>query len=76
MHVLYLYYSTKFCKIIVNMFRPVKVMRLIGRSTVEEIILHRAEAKLELTNTVIEGGQFSLGTSKDSLIADNNMQVT
>ena len=37
--------------------RPVKVVRLISRDTVEEIVLKRAEAKLKLTNTVIEGGQ-------------------
>ncbi len=53
------------------------MVRLIGRSSVEEVILKRAEAKLELTNTVIEGEQFSLGATadKDTLIADNNMQV-
>ena len=37
--------------------RPVKVIRLISRHTVEEIVLKRAHTKLELTNTVIEGGQ-------------------
>ena len=54
-----------------------KVIRLLGRSTVEEIILKRAEAKLRLTNAVIEGGQFSAGTSKDGsqLLADSNIQV-
>ena len=53
------------------------MIRLIGRDTVEEIILKRTEAKLKLTHTVIEGGQFSLGTNDEnqSLIADNNMQV-
>ena len=58
-------------------YRSVKVIRLIGRDSVEEIVLRRAEAKLKLTNTVIEGGQFSLGASKEkeSLIADNNLQV-
>ena len=39
--------------------RPVKVIRLLGRHSVEEIILKRAHSKLELTNTVIEGGQVS-----------------
>ncbi|XP_076450689.1 chromodomain-helicase-DNA-binding protein 1-like [Babylonia areolata] len=38
--------------------RPVKVIRLIGRNTVEEIILKRAEDKLKLTDTVIEKGEF------------------
>ncbi len=53
------------------------MIRLIGRDSVEEIVLRRAEAKLKLTNTVIEGGQFSLGANKEkeSLIADNNLQV-
>ena len=37
--------------------RPVKIIRLVGRSTVEEIVLKRADAKLKLTNTVIEGGK-------------------
>ncbi|KAI0219754.1 Chromodomain-helicase-DNA-binding protein 1-like [Lamellibrachia satsuma] len=55
--------------------RPVKVIRLLGRNTVEEIILKRAETKLQLTSAVIEGGHFSLGANKDALIADNNMQL-
>lgn len=37
--------------------RPVKVIRLVSRHSVEEIVLQRSLAKLELTNTVIEGGQ-------------------
>uniref|UniRef100_A0A4W3K6Y3 Chromodomain helicase DNA binding protein 1-like n=1 Tax=Callorhinchus milii TaxID=7868 RepID=A0A4W3K6Y3_CALMI len=37
--------------------KPVKIIRLIGRDTVEEIIYGRAKSKLKLTNTVIEGGQ-------------------
>ncbi|XP_071807715.1 chromodomain-helicase-DNA-binding protein 1-like [Asterias amurensis] len=41
--------------------RPVKIIRLVGRDSVEEVILKRADAKLKLTNTVIEGGKFSLG---------------
>ncbi|XP_050968849.1 chromodomain-helicase-DNA-binding protein 1-like [Labeo rohita] len=40
--------------------RPVKVIRLLGRDTVEEIIYSRAVSKLRLTNTVIEEGRFSL----------------
>lgn len=39
--------------------RPVKVIRLVGRDTVEEVILRRADMKLKLTNKVVEGGQFS-----------------
>ncbi|XP_072540472.1 chromodomain-helicase-DNA-binding protein 1-like [Salminus brasiliensis] len=40
--------------------RAVKVIRLLGRDTVEEIIYSRAVSKLRLTNTVIEDGRFSL----------------
>lgn len=40
--------------------RAVKVIRLLGRDTVEEIIYSRAVSKLRLTKTVIEEGRFSL----------------
>ncbi|XP_061744943.1 chromodomain-helicase-DNA-binding protein 1-like isoform X2 [Nerophis ophidion] len=40
--------------------RPVKVIRLLARDTVEEIMFSRAVSKLELTNTVMEEGRFSL----------------
>ncbi|XP_068175197.1 chromodomain-helicase-DNA-binding protein 1-like isoform X2 [Antennarius striatus] len=40
--------------------RPVKVVRLLARDTVEEIMYSRAVSKLQLTNTVIEEGRFSL----------------
>uniref|UniRef100_A0AAR2LK11 Chromodomain helicase DNA binding protein 1-like n=1 Tax=Pygocentrus nattereri TaxID=42514 RepID=A0AAR2LK11_PYGNA len=40
--------------------RAVKVIRLLGRDTVEEIIYSRAVSKLRLTSTVIEEGRFSL----------------
>uniref|UniRef100_A0AAZ3SCN2 Chromodomain helicase DNA binding protein 1-like n=1 Tax=Oncorhynchus tshawytscha TaxID=74940 RepID=A0AAZ3SCN2_ONCTS len=40
--------------------RAVKVIRLLGRDTVEEIVYSRASSKLSLTNTVIEEGRFSL----------------
>uniref|UniRef100_A0A8C6YEF6 Chromodomain helicase DNA binding protein 1 like n=1 Tax=Naja naja TaxID=35670 RepID=A0A8C6YEF6_NAJNA len=50
--------------------KPVKIIRLIGRDTVEEIIYRRAIAKLQLTNTVIEGGQFALGAHKTRDISD------
>lgn len=33
--------------------RPVKIIRLVAKSTVEEVILTRAEAKLKLTHSVI-----------------------
>ena len=41
----------------------------------EEVILRRAEAKLKLTNTVIEGGQFSLKSKNTDLITDENVKV-
>ncbi|KAM8889632.1 chromodomain-helicase-DNA-binding protein 1-like [Synchiropus picturatus] len=40
--------------------RPVKVIRLLARDTVEEVMYSRATSKLRLTNTVIEEGRFSL----------------
>ncbi|XP_053899403.1 chromodomain-helicase-DNA-binding protein 1-like isoform X1 [Malaclemys terrapin pileata] len=50
--------------------KPVKIIRLIGRDTVEEIIYRRAASKLQFTNTVIEGGQFALGVPKCQEAAD------
>jgi len=38
----------------------VKVIRLLAKDTVEEIMYSRAVSKLQLTNTVIEEGRFSL----------------
>ncbi|MGH0142092.1 UNVERIFIED_CONTAM: hypothetical protein FKN15_023028 [Acipenser sinensis] len=49
--------------------RPVKIIRLIGRDTVEEIVYRRAMSKLKLTNAVIEGGQFSHRDEGDSSMA-------
>ncbi|MBN3288763.1 CHD1L protein, partial [Polyodon spathula] len=49
--------------------RPVKIIRLIGRDTIEEIVYRRAMSKLKLTNTVIEGGQFSHRDEGDSSMA-------
>uniref|UniRef100_A0AAQ4S287 Chromodomain helicase DNA binding protein 1-like n=1 Tax=Gasterosteus aculeatus aculeatus TaxID=481459 RepID=A0AAQ4S287_GASAC len=40
--------------------RPVKVIRLLARDTVEEIMYSRAASKLRLTDTVMEDGRFSL----------------
>jgi len=42
----------------------VKIIRLIGRDTIEEIIYRRAASKLRLTNAIVEGGQFALGVPK------------
>ncbi|XP_017652241.2 chromodomain-helicase-DNA-binding protein 1-like [Nannospalax galili] len=50
--------------------KSVKVIRLIGRDTVEEIVYRRAASKLQLTNMVIEGGHFTLGAQKPSAEAD------
>lgn len=58
--------------------RPVKIVRLIGSNTVEEIILRRAEVKLKLTERVVEEGQFAILPQKDSklsLITDNKVKV-
>lgn len=54
--------------------RPVKVVRLISRDTAEEIVLQRAQAKLSLTQTVIEEGQFSHGTV--GMVANNNNELS
>ncbi|PFX20700.1 Chromodomain-helicase-DNA-binding protein 1-like [Stylophora pistillata] len=56
--------------------RPVKVIRLVARSTVEEIVLKRADDKLKLTNTVIEGGKFSGNVSALNQIAETPTQLT
>ena len=50
-------------------------MRLVGKNTVEEIILKRAEEKLKLTEKVIEEGQFSLGLSKQAMFTDDKVKV-
>uniref|UniRef100_A0ABK0LLF9 Chromodomain helicase DNA binding protein 1-like n=1 Tax=Rattus norvegicus TaxID=10116 RepID=A0ABK0LLF9_RAT len=50
--------------------KSVKVIRLIGRDTVEEIVYRKAASKLQLTNMVIEGGHFTLGAQKPAAEAD------
>ncbi|XP_047580547.1 chromodomain-helicase-DNA-binding protein 1-like isoform X1 [Lutra lutra] len=50
--------------------KSVKVIRLIGRDTVEEIVCRKAASKLQLTNAVIEGGHFTLGAQKPAADAD------
>ncbi|XP_054419257.1 chromodomain-helicase-DNA-binding protein 1-like [Pteronotus mesoamericanus] len=50
--------------------KSVKVIRLIGRDTVEEIICRKAASKLQLTSTIIEGGHFTLGAQKPAADAD------
>ncbi|CAL1541161.1 unnamed protein product [Lymnaea stagnalis] len=55
--------------------RPVKVIRLIGRNTVEEIILARAEEKLGLSDRVIERGDFATPSTKQNLFAQNANQL-
>ncbi|KAJ8350442.1 hypothetical protein SKAU_G00255720 [Synaphobranchus kaupii] len=49
--------------------RAVKVIRLLGRDTVEEMVYRRASSKLLLTNTVIEEGRFSLMDQAQSATA-------
>lgn len=49
--------------------RPVKIIRLLARDTVEEIMYSRAVSKLNLTNTVIEEGRFSLMEQAQSAAA-------
>ena len=49
------------------------MVRLISKDTAEEIVLQRAQAKLALTQTVIEAGQFSHGTV--DMVADNNNEL-
>lgn len=44
--------------------RSVKVIRLIGRDTVEEMVCGKAAAKLQLASTVVEGGHLTLGTQQ------------
>ena len=39
--------------------RPVKIIRLVSKNTVEEIVLKRAESKIKLTDSVLEEGQVS-----------------
>ncbi|XP_061042065.1 chromodomain-helicase-DNA-binding protein 1-like [Eubalaena glacialis] len=50
--------------------KSVKVIRLIGRDTVEEIVCRKAASKLQLTNTITEGGHFTLGAQKPAADAD------
>ncbi|XP_007459437.1 PREDICTED: chromodomain-helicase-DNA-binding protein 1-like isoform X1 [Lipotes vexillifer] len=50
--------------------KSVKVIRLIGRDTVEEIVCRKAASKLQLTNTIVEGGHFTLGAQKPAAHAD------
>ncbi|XP_060934573.1 chromodomain-helicase-DNA-binding protein 1-like [Limanda limanda] len=44
----------------IGQHRPVKVIRLLARHTVEELMYSRAVSKLHLTTAVIEDGRFSL----------------
>ncbi|XP_003793845.1 chromodomain-helicase-DNA-binding protein 1-like [Otolemur garnettii] len=50
--------------------KSVKVIRLIGQDTVEEIVYRKAASKLQLTSVIIEGGHFTLGAQKPSADAD------
>lgn len=59
---------------IVNDSRPVKVIRLLARNTVEEIMYSQAVSKLHLSKIVIEEGRFSLLDHEKSAAA--GMQVS
>uniref|UniRef100_A0A8B9PEG2 Chromodomain helicase DNA binding protein 1 like n=1 Tax=Apteryx owenii TaxID=8824 RepID=A0A8B9PEG2_APTOW len=48
----------------IGQHKPVKIIRLVGQDTIEEIIYRRAASKLRLTNAIVEGGQFALGAPK------------
>ncbi|KAM7054458.1 chromodomain-helicase-DNA-binding protein 1-like isoform 3-T3 [Molossus nigricans] len=50
--------------------KSVKVIRLIGRDTVEEIVCRKAATKLQLTSAIMEGGHFTLGAQKPAVDAD------
>ncbi|KAM6169120.1 chromodomain-helicase-DNA-binding protein 1-like isoform 3-T3 [Erethizon dorsatum] len=50
--------------------KSVKVIRLIGRDTVEEVVYRKAASKLQLTNMIIEGGHFTLGAQTPAGDAD------
>ncbi|XP_038613641.1 chromodomain-helicase-DNA-binding protein 1-like isoform X1 [Tachyglossus aculeatus] len=54
--------------------KPVKIIRLIGRDTVEEIIYRTAVSKLRLTNAIMEGGHFTLGPLEEP--APSAMQLS
>ncbi|XP_077889781.1 transport and Golgi organization protein 1 homolog [Ictidomys tridecemlineatus] len=53
--------------------KAVKVIQLIGRDTVEEIVYRKAASKLQLTNTIIKRDHFTLGAQKP--LADPDLQV-
>uniref|UniRef100_A0A8C9P0U4 Chromodomain helicase DNA binding protein 1 like n=1 Tax=Spermophilus dauricus TaxID=99837 RepID=A0A8C9P0U4_SPEDA len=54
--------------------KAVKVIRLIGRDTVEEVVYRKAASKLQLTNIIIERGHFTLGAQKP--LADPDLQLS
>ncbi|KAK2493956.1 hypothetical protein MC885_013317 [Smutsia gigantea] len=54
--------------------KSVKVIRLIGRDTVEEIIYRKAASKLQLTRRVTGGGRVTLGAQKP--VGDADLQLS
>ncbi|XP_060057984.1 chromodomain-helicase-DNA-binding protein 1-like isoform X2 [Erinaceus europaeus] len=54
--------------------KTVKVIRLIGRDTVEEIVYRKAASKLQLTSAIIGGGHLTLGVQKP--VADAELQLS
>ncbi|KAJ3599973.1 hypothetical protein NHX12_033925 [Muraenolepis orangiensis] len=56
--------------------RPVKVIRLLGRDSVEEMVYSRAASKLDLTNTVIQEGRFSLLDQAQTAASSTGLQLS
>lgn len=48
--------------------RPVKIIRMVSKATVEEVILARAAEKLRLTQTVIAKGPDQGNSFKDCFV--------
>ncbi|XP_045139645.1 chromodomain-helicase-DNA-binding protein 1-like [Echinops telfairi] len=54
--------------------KSVKVIRLVARDTVEEIVCRKAASKLQLTNMIIEGGHLTLGAQRP--LANAGLQLS
>lgn len=54
-------------------YRPVKIIRLVGGNTVEDLVLRRAQAKLKLTHAVIEGGHLSTELSPEESVTSTEV---
>ncbi|XP_075416551.1 chromodomain-helicase-DNA-binding protein 1-like [Tenrec ecaudatus] len=54
--------------------KSVKVIRLVARDTVEEIVCRKAASKLQLTNMITEGGHLTLGAQRP--VANAGLQLS